>query len=280
MKSFTSILIFLFFNYVHLNAQSGEKLAQDMIKSTRAIESMSFLMVKKERINGELITQSSEIKLIKNPLQVYTKQKTPKDGLEVIYDTRKSKTSALINPNGFPWVNLTLDPLGDIMRKNQHHTIMDSGFELVLSIIEHLMDKYHEEIDEMIQIKGSKVYKSVDCWVLEFNNSHFENINYTVKENENLLTIAQKFKISEYKILELNPSVKEYTNVSVGQNIKIINDYASKMVLIIDKKTLVPLSIEVFDDLGLYEHYTYSNLKLNPDFAPNEFSPDFDDYNF
>ena len=43
--------------------------------------------------------------------------------LEVLFI--KGHETALVNPNGFPWFNLKLNPVGSRMTKNQHHTIIE-----------------------------------------------------------------------------------------------------------------------------------------------------------
>ncbi|MCU0429807.1 MAG: DUF1571 domain-containing protein [Cytophagaceae bacterium] len=232
-----------------------------------------------ERIQSVLETQKSFVKLTRNPLKIYAKQLAPKEGVEILYIKGKHNNMARVNPNGFPWVTVSLDPYGSTMRKKQHHTLLDSGYDLVVSILEHLALKYQKDLVSMVVQKPDVLWDGITCQVIEFNNPNFKKEKYTVKEGETVLTIAERNKISEYKILEEN-KLDSYTDVSKGQVLDITNDYASKMILYIDKSRQVPLVMKVYDDKGLYEQYEYTQVVLNPAFTEDDFSEDNDDYNF
>jgi hypothetical protein len=236
-------------------------------------------MNKMERIDGALNTQKSFVKWNRAPLKIYTKQLAPKEGVEVLYVKGSHGNMARINPNGFPWVTISLDPYGSTMRKKQHHTLLDSGYDLVVSILEHLFVKYSKDVPTMISSKPDVVWDGNACYVIEFVNSYFKTEKYTVKEGETLLTIAQKFKLSEYKILEEN-KLDSYTDVAKGDVLTITNDYANKMTLFIDKVRQIPLVMKVYDEKGLYEQYEYTNVAVDPVFASDEFSEEYDGYNF
>lgn len=257
---------------------SGYLLAKEMFEKTKTIKTMTFQMRKLERIDGKLVDQKSFIKLKRNPLHVYSKQIYPTAGIEVLYKDGDSK--ALINPNGFPWVNLSLDPYGSTMRKNQHHTIHDAGYDLVVSILEHLFAKYGDESATMTENIGTEVWDGNTCWVIEIKNPYFKFEEYTVKEGENLVTIAQKHKLSEFMILENNPSLDDYYDVKQGQVIKIPNDYSPHFTLLLDQKRLIPLVMKIYDDKGLYEQYEYTDIDLNLELDEAEFSSNFDAYGF
>ena len=52
------------------------------------------------------------------------------------------------------------------------------------------------------------------------------------------------------------------------------------MTLYVDEATMLPLFLKVDDDKGLFEQYTFSNIKLNANFPPDAFSIKNKDYNF
>jgi len=91
--------------------------------------------------------------------------------------------------------------------------------------------------------------------------------------------LAAKQKLAEHKILEKN-KLSGYSDIEPGQILKIPNDYAPEMLIYLNKKTLLPESIKVFDEEGLYEEYTYLAVDVNPTFAEDEFSKSFDSYGF
>ena len=78
----------------------------------------------------------------------------------------------------------------------------------------------------------------------------------------------------------INKNIDDYYDIIPGKILNIPNDYAKGMKLMIDKKRLLPLVIEVYDDKGIYEKYEYHNLIVNPSFEDEEFSMYCNDYGF
>jgi outer membrane lipoprotein-sorting protein len=292
--SFSSVLkvlfsvILLFLGVIGVVAQSetqiaqktGFDIAQLMFEQTPRIDSAIFTIRKKERIEGELITQESFTKFVKNPFQVYIKQTAPNKGQEVLYVQGENNDKAIINPNGFPWINLKLQPLEGIMRNNQHHTIFQSGFDHVVSILAFLCEKYKKEVETIVINNGDVVIDGRDCYSITFNNPHYEVIDYKIGKGETTMTIAQKFMLNEHMILSLNSSLNGGEVIEEGRLIKIPNDYSPKMDLFIDKEYLLPVNMLVYDNDGLYEQYEYFDIHLTPDFGVDEFSQEYTDYGF
>jgi outer membrane lipoprotein-sorting protein len=119
-----------------------------------------------------------------------------------------------------------------------------------------------------------------ECHKVIISNPHFKYVDYTVKAGEDLNSIGKSKGISEYMILEKNPTIKDYDNVKAKQVIKIPTDYALKLIFYLDKKTLMPLVIKVYDEVGLYEEYKYSKLVINPKFDAQEFTKSYNEYKF
>ncbi len=277
---FRLLLLTLFFVSPLLKAQAVQDIAIKMFAHTKNIHTLNYTMKKLERIKGKLIMQQSTVKLNRSPLKVYLRQDAPKAGVEVLYVEGTNNNHAHINPNGFPWVALNLDPYGSIMRENQHHTLMNSGFDHVIGVLEYLFVKYQSELHEMVKIEGSVLWDKQNCWAVTLTNKHFKYIHYTVLKGETILTIANKYRLSEHMIMEKNPTVDTYTSVQEGQVIVLPCDYSNKMILYIDKVRFLPLLMKVYDDQGLYEQYEYTNVIVNGAIKTEEFTKDYGDYNF
>ena len=255
-------------------------ICEKMFFQTKKINSISFEIKKTERIEGKLITQKAKIDFNKKPFKVYVRQEFPTKGMEVLYNAETNKNEALVNTNGFPWVNLKLDPMGKTMRNNQHHTIFESGYDYVISILEFLVQKHYAEIHSLVLKKEDVVYNGYQCSQIQFINPYFKYIKYTAEKEESILDIAKRYRISEYMILEKNKGLSFHENLKIGQEIVIPNEYSPKMILYVCKQNHVPILMKVYDEKGLYEQYEYSNISINPNFAANEFTEDFEEYDF
>ncbi len=251
-----------------------------MFSKTKEISAMTYNMKKTERIGNKMHTQESAVKLNLKPFKVYLKQNSPQKGLEVLYVQGENDNRAIVNTNGFPWINVHLDPMGNIMRDNQHHTIYQSGFGHLMNILEHLTSKYQKQLGNLVANRGVVVFDGNPCFLISFSNPYFNYYKYTVKKGETVLSIASKERLSEHMIMEKNPNIKDYHNIKMGQIIVLPNDYSPKLDLYVDKSRLIPLVMKVYDDKGLYEYYEYTKVNLNPNFAQNEFDQDNPNYGF
>jgi outer membrane lipoprotein-sorting protein len=248
-----------------------------MIESANAMQGFKSVIRKTERIEGELVLQVSEVKVSTNPYEVYVRQISPKSGVEILCANGCEK--ALINMNGFPWINISLDPYGTTMRRHQHHTVHDSGFDLLSSILARSLEEFNPQ-EQTLKLKESIVWKGTEALQVEMTNKAYHTITYEVNGHENLAAIARKFNVNEYAILELNPKCDNYEDVSGGQEIIIPSHYGVKMTLYINQVTMLPIMVRVYDYKGLFEEYDYTEFELNPQFAQDEFEEDFADYDF
>ncbi len=259
--------------------ENGLALTKLLCAEAKKVQSLSFYLEKRERINGVMMEQFNHVKYNRKPLKVYMKQDVPNKGMEVLFVEGTNQNKLLINPNGFPWVTLNLDAYNSKVRQNQHHTIYESGFDYVVNMVEGLLAK-HKDMEQHIKTDGTVVWDNRECHKIVMNNPHFRYMDYVVKKGEDLNSIGKARSISEYMVLEKNPIVKDYDNVKAGQVIKIPTDYALKLVFYLDKKTLMPLVIKVYDEIGLFEEYKYSKLVLNPKFDSQVFIRDNQEYKF
>lgn len=218
----------------------------------------------------------SMVKIQKKPRKIYIYIK----GIEVLWVEGLNKNKALVKPNSFPYMNLNLDPLGDLMRQDQHHTLYEMGYDYFAEIIRHNLDKLKDK-------EGSVVFDGIfkknhrNCYKVTIYNNEFEYVPYVVKDNENITSIARKHYVSEYLILEKNKKFKDYFDLlKKGEIIYIPNSYCKKVEIYIDTFYKIPLSIRVEDDKGLFEEYNYFFVMVNPDFEKDEFNKNYKEYKF
>lgn len=256
---------------------SCKEILQNTTESVEKIQTLKFHLKCNERINGKLTYTESHVKMNASPRKVYINVRGP----EVLYLEGKNKGNALVNPNGFPFMNLNLDPMGNLMREGQHHTLHEVGFTYFSNIIKHSMAVSGEKFEEYFKCKGMITWNGRECYYVQAEYPYFKFSEYAVQKGETLVSIAKKLRVSEYMILEGNqPKVKNYNDVKSGQKIKVPNVYGSKLIMYIDKELLLPRVIKVYDDKGLFESYEYHSLQVNVKFNDEEFTKEYKEYGF
>jgi outer membrane lipoprotein-sorting protein len=250
-----------------------------MMTTINGIKTLSFKLDKTERIKGKMMPGSQDVKLNVKPFKVYLKVYVPNKGAEVLYIEGENKGNAKVNPNAFPYMTLNLDPDGDILRKDQHHSVKELGFGYTGDLLNHVYNKYKDKINDYVTINGDVTYDGRKCWNVTLVNKEYKIENYTVQSGETILTIARKLRLDEYALLELN-NIKDFDDVKAGQTIKVQNSLCKQIEMYIDQETYLPLYQKLFDEKGLMAVYEYSKLKINPTFKAEEFTEDYSEYDF
>ena len=259
--------------------QSTKEIIFKMIKAIDEVDRLKYSLKITERGKKGYNYYHSSVKLNKNPRNIYISISPP--GIELIWKKGWNNNKAYIKPASFPYVNLNLDPLGNLMRQDQHHTLYDMGFDYFGSIIEYLAIKVDDKFDSYFKLEADERYNNRPCYKVIINNKDFAYETYTVTQGESITAIARKLHISEYMIVEANPKLNDYFDIlKKGQTLKVPNAYAKDVTLYIDQLYLLPIGIKVMDDKGLYEQYDYNFLQVNPKFEDAEFTTKYKDYKF
>lgn len=278
------IVLLLANNFIlsgHVFAQKTEMSAKDivfkMIKSIESVERLKYSLKITERGKKGYNYYGSSVKLIRKPRKIYLYI----TGIELLWLKGWNNNKAYVKPNSFPFINLNLDPLGNLMRQDQHHTLNEMGFDYFGSIVEFMTLKVGDKFDHYFKLEGEERYNNRPCYKIIINNTDFAYENYTVGANESITSIARKLHISEYMILEVNPKLNDYFDIlKVGQTLKVPNAYAKDVTLYIDQLYFLPIGVKVLDDKGLYEQYEYHFLQVNPKIEDIEFTTKYKDYKF
>ncbi len=247
------------------------------LKSIKEIKGLKYHLNITERGKKGYNFYESNVKFSRNPRLIYLYIK----GIEVLWLQGKNGGKALVKPNSFPFFNLNLDPMGNLMRQDQHHTLNEMGYDYFAAIIEYNKYKIGDKFDEYFKLVGEEKINNRYCYKIIIDNKDFGYVDYTIGDHESITTIARKFFIAEYMILEKNPKFKDYFDLlKKGQVIKIPTWYCKSVVMFVDKQYFLPISLKIIDDKGLFEEYNYHNLIVNPTFQEGEFTKEYKDYKF
>ncbi len=215
------------------------------LHSIKEVKGLKYHLKITERGKKGFNFYESAVKFNRNPRLIYLYIK----GIEVLWRQGKNDGKALVKPNSFPFFNLNLDPMGDLMRQDQHHTLNEMGYDYFASIIQNTVDKLGDKFNSVFELAGQERVNNRPCYKIIIDNKDFKYVDYTIGEGESITSIARKFFVPEYLILEKNPKFKDYFDIlKKGQVIKIPNWYCRSVVMYVDELYFLPISIKVNDD--------------------------------
>lgn len=260
--------------------KAARTIVEESIVAMKEVKTMKGRIKKTERIGEDFIKGEMYFKVIFNPYQVYLYNFSPDVGSEVLFKTGWNKGRAYIHPNKFPFVNVNLKPTGDLMMNDRHHTIFDVGFSYTCNVVEFLLDTRGDELEKYVSREKDINYDGQPCYTIAIDYHEYGTTTYTVKAGEDLVKIDHDLRVPAYKILELNPDLKDFYDVEAGDVLTVPNIYAKKVVLFVAKESMLPIVQIVHDDKGLFEKYEYGKFHVNPKFDPKEFTTDWHEYEF
>ena len=271
------LYLFLIFTFQHLQAQSTIAYFDSMVESISSVNTLEYELHAKELMDDKIFYTHSRVKLQKEPFCFYNYIIKPDIGVEILF-THKNKY-AFINPNGFPFINLKLDPSGKLIRRNQHHTLFDAGFDNFKNIVLSVLELLKVSTDRYIIDLGIKRINNTECQVLKVVNPDFSFSEYIVQKGEDVESIAKKRNLSSYLILVKN-NLSFYNDVTAGDKILIPNSYGEQFEIWIDLQSSLPIVQKVFVNKKLFEYYEFEKIVVNPEFSYDEFDKNYVEYNF
>jgi hypothetical protein len=253
------------------------QILHQMFDSIKNIKTIRLKVTALERVDKKFLSASSFIKLQVNPRKLYYRNIQKK--VQVLYNSEVSPYKALVRPNTFPYMSIWLDPTGNIMRKNQHYTIHELGFEFIGTSIALTINKDREGLNNFSYL--GKVHRNgYNCYYLQYENKSYGYTTYTVREKETASSIATRLCVNDYLLRNANDLLNDFGYLRKGRVLKVPNLYCKKAILYIDDRYLIPVSLSIYDDAGLFESYDYFSLEINKPFLQDEFNRDYKEYSF
>jgi outer membrane lipoprotein-sorting protein len=264
----------------NLDAQSVRSILDKMYIAIGSLQTMSYDMTSNERIGKRIETRNSKFKIQVSPKKLYMKNQD--SGVELIYAVGWNNNKPFINPNGFPYVNVSFHVNSPRVRNDGHHPITHAGFTYLYTQVKNTEKKLAsngQKLEDITKIAGDFTWNGKSCTKLILDNADFQFISYTCTQTESLLSLCERINVSEYLVMEKN-NLGYGANVSKGTVLKVPNAFAKKVELYIDKSNGLPIYQVVYDDKGVFEKYEYKNLKVNPVFNSAEFTTQCAGYGF
>ena len=273
------VLLLLFLNFgVQSQQIKPLQLIVAMHDSIEAIKTVRFKVIAVERIQGNYVKVVSEDKIQTKPRKLYLLNREKK--LEILYVEGLNNNKAVVKPNVFPYLTLKLNPQGSLMRKNQHYSINELGFDFIGKTIELAISKEKENMAKCVSYIGMQNKNGHKCYLFVYETEKFTYTDYVTKDKETVASIAAKLHINDYIIRTKNNLYGEFGTLKTGTKLKVPIYYCKKAVFYLDEKTLLPINVSVFDDIGLLENYDFMDIIINKPIDPKEFTEDYKDYHF
>lgn len=248
-----------------------------MYDSIKNIKTLKQKVSAIERIDKQYTSANSEIKLQTHPRKVYFINRTKK--LEILYNSELASNKALVKPHVFPYLTLTLDPSGNLMRRNQHYTLHELGYEFIGKSVALTINKDKEGLTNFTY-HGKVMKNGYNCYFIEYENKSYSYVNYVVGDKETASLIAYKLCVNDYLLRHKNDLMNDFGFLKKGRVLKVPSLYCRRAILFIDEKLMLPVSISLYDDAGLFESYEYTQIEINRPIKAEEFTRDYKDYGF
>ena len=253
---------------------STQQLTIRLSSAIQSLRTLRCVVDTEERIGNSYTPGLTQMKLSFSPLSIYLKNQK---NVEVLFVTGQNNNNAWVYPGSFPYVTLSLNPFGSLMRKGQHHTVIQAGFGTIADLIGSSSGQGGTAFTRSFRYAGDTLVQGRRAYILRSDYPQFQYIPYKVARNETVHSIANHFGCGEYRILERNDLAIE-SKLAEGRILQVPNSYGRRTILIINAKTYLPTSVTVHDDRGLYEKYTFLNVIPNQPISASEFTKEYHDY--
>lgn len=111
---------------------STQQLITRLSSAIQSLKTLRCLVDSEERIGRSYTPGLTLMKLSFSPLKIYIKNQK---NVEILYVTGQNNNDAWVYPGSFPYITLSLNPTGSLMRRGQHHTVLQAGFGTIADLL-------------------------------------------------------------------------------------------------------------------------------------------------
>jgi hypothetical protein len=251
-----------------------EQLTTRMSAAIEGLRTLRCTVKAQERIAGKIVPARSLMKMTFKPFRVYVKNQK---GVEVLWVTGQNDGDAWVYPASFPYVTLSLDPRGKLMRSGQHHTVLQAGFGTISELLRTTGLRQDASFSRSFRYVGDSTVQGRPAHILRSDYPQFRYVSYKAGKNETLSTVAERFGCGEYRVMERN-NLDADEKIPEGKVLQVPNSYGRRTILSIDTKTFLPTMVQVHDDKGLFEKFEFTDVVPNQNIPLEEFSKDYPSY--
>lgn len=227
------------------------------------IKTIRYEMKSKERFKGKYVEKKVRFRLQSSPQKVYGKNLG--NGVEFLYVKGWNGGKAFINPNGFPYVNLSLNIYGNRIRNENHHTINHTGFGYMYKLLNSISTRLKKKglsLSSQLKYEGEVSWGGRSCYKLEYNDPNYKYYTHKLTKTETLHSFCDRMNLLEYGVMEAN-NLGFGAKVYAGKTLRIPNNVAKRLIVYVDKANNLPIVQIIYDEKGLFERYEYTKIYQN-----------------
>jgi len=247
------------------NSQEAQSILGRMHDTLEQVAEHSYRLQLKERKMDKSYHEGQMLIRVKNePLQIWAEILGPDKGPLVEYNAKEDLTAATIIPKKcLPAIKIKGDIHGDLLRRG-HYAINETSLMYFDEIISRTEGYFHQKgkYESSVRYLGRIALQGRTCHKIEIIDREYHIKNYRVLKGENLIDISKKLLIPAFKIRELNPGIESYYEVGEGESIKVPSSYGKRCVIYIGSQQYLPRRLEVFDDKGVFEQYSFHDIEI------------------
>ncbi len=246
-----------------------------MLDSIRTIKTLHFGIKALERVEDGYSSAESDVKINTRPYMIYFRNEKKK--ISILWKEGSNENQALVKAKLLLGMSVSLDPRGGMMRKNQHHTIFELGFSYFARMMNQALQKEKENLAKALIYLGKKKFLEHNCHMLVYEDKNYGWTTYKCGKGETVSAIADKLAVSDYAIRTRNRLYSFFGFLKEGAILKVPNNYCKKIVLYLDEKSMLPLGISNYDEVGLFESYEYLKVEKNRKLGNEDFQQFYKD---
>jgi len=278
---FSALFLLLFCWSLSLQAQNPSTIINDMRAKIKRINKSAFVLHSKERFGSKYVYKKMKFRMQESPKKVYMKDLDK--GVELLYVDGWNNNKGYINPNGFPWMNVSLSIYNSQVVAENHHTIDDAGMGFVVELLngfEGTVAKAGKTKSSLYTYKGEVTWNGKRCHKIEIIPPvTFKYRYYTTKRDQKLMDLSRRLVASDYLIKKKN-NLSYTRTIRKGTKLLVPTAYAKRVTVYIDKQSKLPVVQLLYDDKGLLEKYEYKSITTYPKFDSKEFTTECKNYGF
>ena len=248
-----------------MTSSEAHKAFTDLILAIGDVKSLVFTITNHERIDNEMLSGTQRVSITSEPFQCHISMINPGKGQELVYAGNTYEQQVVYEPNGFPYIQLELDPFGSLMRNKNHHTIFFLGFKKMTDIMQfHMSQSPYSLKAEKINSNG-KTYTKISIEFIDFNYKKIK-----VLKEESITSLSERMALCDYMVAELNDLDLD-DGLKKDSYLKVPSAYAKKFEILVDPDSGLPHKMVALDEKGVYEQYEFMDLVINKAIPTNRF---------